>query len=383
MSLSFFPMLFFSVTKAAMSEDKVALIAGATGIIGHNLAQHLLGPNAVSKWAKVYGISRRKSPFLPEAVHHVSCDLQDQSDAETKLGQLNDVTHVFCAVWLNMTKEEDNIRVNSALIQNLLDGLTCPLKHVVLVTGTKYYTGPFEYLPQIPREALALVETPFKERMPRVPLPNFYYAQEDILFDQAEKRKFTWSESRPCTVIGYAPTSQMNLGTTIAVYASICKYAGLPFTFPGPAEGLDIFTDVTDARLLAEHLEWEAITPAAQNEAFNAVNGDIFRWCFLWREVAKYFGLEAEEHSGNAIDMEEFAIKYASVWDEIVVKHQLKPYKLNEIFQGWFANVILGATTSYMSDMSKSRERGFLQYQSSEKTFLQLFDKLREEKIIP
>ncbi len=77
--------------------------------------------------------------------------------------------------------------------------------------------------------------------------------------------------------IGFAPGNQMNLGTSIAVYASLCKRLGIPFRFPGTPTGYDIFLDATDSDLLAEHLIWEATNPHASNQPFNVVNGDIFR----------------------------------------------------------------------------------------------------------
>src|SRR5207249_1091664 len=87
----------------------------------------------------------------------------------------------------------------------------------------------------------------------------------------AEQLGFTWSVARPHTVIGYAPGNVMNLGTSIAVYASLAKETGRPFVFPGSPQQHAGLVDVTDARLLAEHLVWEANTPAAANTAFNVV----------------------------------------------------------------------------------------------------------------
>jgi len=40
----------------------------------------------------------------------------------------------------------------------------------------------------------------------------------------------------------------------------------------------DSLTDMTDARQLAKQQLWAATTPAAANQAFNVINGDVFRW---------------------------------------------------------------------------------------------------------
>jgi hypothetical protein len=38
---------------------------------------------------------------------------------------------------------------------------------------------------------------------------------------------------------------------------------------------------MTDARLLARHMLWATTTPAARDQAFNVVNGDVFRWKWM------------------------------------------------------------------------------------------------------
>ena len=76
----------------------------------------------------------------------------------------------------------------------------------------------------------------------------------------------------------------MNLGTTLAVYASICKEEGTPLIWPGSEAQWNGLSDVTDARILADQLIWAAITPEAQNNAYNIVNGDTFRWKWLWQK---------------------------------------------------------------------------------------------------
>jgi hypothetical protein len=84
----------------------------------------------------------------------------------------------------------------------------------------------------------------------------------------------------------------MNLGTTIAVYASICRDTGRPFRWPGSEAQWGGLSDVTDARLLAKDLIWAAENEAAHNVAFNVVNGDVFRWSWLWPRIASWFGVE-------------------------------------------------------------------------------------------
>lgn len=66
------------------------------------------------------------------------------------------------------------------MFQNVLDALlpNAPkLQHIVLQTGGKHYVGPFGLVGKV-----AGHEPPFKEDMPRLPVPNFYYTLEEIFF---------------------------------------------------------------------------------------------------------------------------------------------------------------------------------------------------------
>jgi nucleoside-diphosphate-sugar epimerase len=161
------------------------------------------------------------------------------------------------------------------------------VRHVALVTGLKHYLGPFEAYGKG-----VLPQTPFREEQGRLDIQNFYYAQEDVVFAAAKRDAFSWSIHRPHTIIGKAVGNAMNMGTTLAVYAVICRETGRAFRFPGVAAQWNGLTDMTDSRLLARHMLWAATTPAAANEAFNVVNGDVFRWSWMWGRIAGWFGLK-------------------------------------------------------------------------------------------
>src|SRR5215218_7719835 len=104
------------------------------------------------------------------------------------------------------------------------------------------------------RSKTTLPQTPFREDQGRLDIENFYYAQEDEVYAAARRDGFSWSIHRPHTVIGKAVGNAMNLGTTLAVYASICRETGRPFRWPGSEAQWRGLSDVTDARVLAQHL---------------------------------------------------------------------------------------------------------------------------------
>ena len=49
----------------------------------------------------------------------------------------------------------------------------------------------------------------FQESLPRLPSANFYYDQEDALFEIAAKRGFTWSVARPGLIVGFATKTEV------------------------------------------------------------------------------------------------------------------------------------------------------------------------------
>jgi len=354
--------------------ENIALVVGATGITGSNLAQELISQGWIT-----YGLSRNPNNNI-EGLQSVKADLLNEQSLVEALEHISP-THIFFTTWMRNDTEDENIRVNSALVRNLLN-VVAPKKsvqHVALVTGLKHYLGPFDAY----AKSGTLPETPVREEHPRLPLPNFYYAQEDEVYKASERDGFTWSIHRPHTVIGYAVGNLMNMGTTLAVYASICKETGRKFIWPGSPEQWNGISDVTDARILAKQIFWASTTESARNQAYNITNGDIFRWKWLWQRIADWFGIEAEGFGDTIRPLEKEMEKDAEVWKDIALKYHLKEEKLHRLASAWHTDLDLGRPLEVMTDMTKSRKSGFTAFQSTEDSFIDLFKKLREEKIIP
>jgi nucleoside-diphosphate-sugar epimerase len=350
-----------------------ALIAGVTGIVGNNLAHHLL-----SKGWQVHGLARRSSPDIA-GVNFIPADLLDPTSLRNAVAHLKP-THVFIATWLRQPTEKENIRVNSAMVRNLLEAITPAgtLQHAALVTGLKHYLGPFEAYGKG-----SLPATPFREEQGRLDVENFYYAQEDEVFAAAARAGFTWSIHRPHTIIGYALGNAMNMGVTLAAYATICRETGRPFLFPGSAAQWNSLTDMTDARLLARHLEWASTNPAGQNQAFNVVNGDVFRWNWMWSRLADWFGIAPAPWTGQITPLEQQLADAAPIWRSIAEKHHLVEPDLSVLISPWHTDADLGRPIEVVTDMSKSRKLGFLNYQPTDDSFFDLFTTLRQQRIIP
>jgi nucleoside-diphosphate-sugar epimerase len=350
-----------------------ALVIGVSGVIGNALARHL----ARQGW-RVDGVARHPSRDI-EGVRPIAADLLDPVGLQAALDG-GRPTHVFFATWMRQPTEAENIKVNAAMVRNLLNvtSRAGSVRHVALVTGLKHYLGPFEAYGKG-----VLPATPFREDQPRLDVENFYYAQEDEVFAAAARDGFGWSVHRPHTIIGYAVGNAMNMGVTLAAYASICRETGRPFIFPGSATQWNGLTDMTDARLLARHLEWAATTEAAQNEAFNVVNGDIFRWKWMWRRLAGWFGIEPAAFPDETSPLEQQLADAGPIWAEIARRHGLAEPDLGRLASAWHTDADLGRPIECVTDMSKSRKLGFLDYQATDDSFFDLFAELREKRIIP
>jgi nucleoside-diphosphate-sugar epimerase len=350
-----------------------ALIIGASGIVGSNLADQLLSTG----WT-VSGLSRGRTAVSP-AVAPIIADLTSATSVNEALAGKT-FSHVFFTAWSRQATEKENIRVNGGMVRHVLDavGPSGSVTHAALVTGLKHYLGPFESY-----ATGAVPITPFREEQGRQPVDNFYYEQEDRLFEAARQYGFSWSVHRPHTIIGFALGNAMNMGVTLAVYATLCKETGQPFVFPGSAAQWNSLTDMTDARLLARHLEWAATSANARNEDFNVVNGDVFRWKWMWSKIAGYFGIEAAPFDGEVRPLEGRMHDAVQPWSEIATRLLLKETDIGKLASWWHTDADLGRPMEVLTDMSKSRKAGFLDYQSTPEAFFALFDRLKAERIIP
>ncbi|MFI7493581.1 SDR family oxidoreductase [Kocuria sp. M4R2S49] len=356
---------------ASSTRHPTALVVGASGIAGSAIIEQL---TQREDW-EVLSLSRHPIPGSP--VRHISADLRSPESLAAALAGERP-THVFFTAWSRQATEKENIEVNAGMLRNLLTALDhAPVEHVALMTGLKHYMGPFDAYGkgQMP-------DTPFREDEPRLPVENFYYAQEDELWTAAGSQGFRWSVHRAHTVIGHAVGNAMNMGLTLAVQASICRETGRPFVFPGSETQWSSLVDMTDGSLLAEHMIWAA-TEAPGSEAYNVVNGDVFRWRWMWPKLAAYFGVEWEGYKDAPRPLEEQMHGAEEVWGRLVDQHQLIEPDLGRLASWWHTDADLGRNFEVVADMARSRLAGFTGYRRTEDCFTSLFDRYRAERIIP
>lgn len=207
-----------------------AMVAGASRLIGRNLIKHI-----VSKGWEVYGIGRKPSP----GVRPIAADMFQPKPLKAALDGIAP-SHVFFTTWVRRPSEDENIAANAALVRNVLGALvpSKSVQHAALVTSLKHYLGPFEHYAKVKPN------TPLREEMPRLPFPNFFYAQEDALFEAAQRQAFSWSMHRSHTKLASAWNDDMDLGREIEVVTDMTKsrLAGFHEYQPTLGSFLDLFS---------------------------------------------------------------------------------------------------------------------------------------------
>jgi nucleoside-diphosphate-sugar epimerase len=354
-----------------MSGPGTALVLGVTGVTGTPFAEQLL----TAGWA-VYGVSRRPPELKPGTplarFRHLPIDLQDTGVVDVTLRSVPDITHVFhCA---NAGSGEARLR----MMRNLLDALeryAPDFRNIGLLQGMKYYgchLGPFR--------------TPAGEDDPRPADNTFYNEEEDLIRRRQSGRLWSWTALRPHSVCGYASGNPLNLALAIAIYGSLRRERGEPFSFPATAACFRSLFQVMDADMLARAAIHVATTPACANTAFNVSNGDIFRWQNMWPSLGDFFGLTAAGPS--EVSLGDFFSQHQGSWERLARKHDLRPFPFERLpawVRGDYSapNSRFAAEYDIIADTVKIRRAGFTEAERSDAMFLRLFARYRAERVIP
>lgn len=351
-----------------MTKKRSCVVAGALGITGRALVEHLLQR---SDW-EITALSRRAASALSRA-NFISVDLLNSEDCEAKLCRLSGITHIFFSAYAARATPAEEVAPNLAMLTNLVtavESVATGLQHVQIVHGSKWYgnhLGPYR--------------TPAKEDDPRHMPPNFYYDQQDWLVSHQAGKSWSWSAVRPHAICGFAVGSPMNHLLGLALYASICRELGLPLRFPGSPGAFKAVYQFTDARLLARSMAWVATTPACANQAYNMTNGECERWANIWPAIAACFDLPAG--SVQTISLARFMADKEALWTKIQEKYGLKRFKLAELVDWNFIDWSYSNGFDQISNLGKARRAGWNESLDTETMFRDLFAQLAAEKIIP
>ncbi|MBM84648.1 MAG: hypothetical protein CMM47_01320 [Rhodospirillaceae bacterium] len=354
---------------------KKILIAGALGIVGRSALEHF---EKLESW-DVVALSRRAPDFENRADWR-SVDLRDSADCDSKLQDLENVTHVaYAAVFEkpNVTRgwaQRDHAETNLVMLKNLVERIEASsrkLKHITLMQGTKAYGGH-----------LGPFKMPARETDPRSMGPNFYHDQMDWLTERQTGKDWAWTILRPQLVCGIATGSPLNIITAIGTFAAISRESGIPLRFPGGPERIG---EATDARIIAQAIEWAGTTETSHNQIYNVTNGDVYVWQHLWPRIADLF--QMEHAAAQPMSLSRVMPENADVWKSVVTRHDLLPHTLNQLVPDWaFADFLFGhgqrPNPHHMSTI-KIRQHGFDICIDTEDMMLELLEEMQKRRVLP
>lgn len=356
---------------------KRVLVAGATGLVGRAVVEHLL----TNGEADVIAVSRR-DPHLPGALH-VAADLTDPAACKSLLSGLDGITQIVFAALFEKPdliagwRDQEQMAVNRIMLKNLLDAVepnSPKLEHVSLLQGTKAYGVHVEP-----------ITVPAKEHWPRHDHENFYWLQEDLIRErQSMGRGWTFSIWRPQALFGNALGSPMNIIGALGVYAAMRRERGLPLDFPG---GGQLVTAATDTRLLAEAICWGGSATTARNETFNVINGDVLVWPHIFHCIADTFSMPLGGTSEERL--EETMPPQEEQWARMVEKYDLRRHTLADwIGSSWqftdrsLATGIPHPAPSVLSPL-KLNKAGFTKMIDTEESIVWWLKRLQQERWLP
>jgi nucleoside-diphosphate-sugar epimerase len=346
--------------------DKVALVAGANGIIGKALMEEI---ERTPGW-QGRALSRRPHG----STGAISADLLDRQATRSALAGAKDTTHLFYAALSPRSSLAEEDRINGSMLRNLLDGLEvvgAPIERVVLYQGAKVYgihLGP--------------VPSPFYEDDNQRHLgPNFYFTQEDELRARSAAGGLDWSILRPDVVVGDAIGNPMNIAMVIGAFMALSRDQRAAFRFPGPVHVYEgVLAQVTDAHALARASLWAAIDDAARGQAFNYVH-EPFRWRRIWEMVAASFDVALGPPM--PMSLARHMPDKETAWDALVTAQGLidKPF---DKAVGWnFGDFVFNSDFDVVSDMGKIRRAGFTETVDSGEALVGAIRRLQEAGALP
>jgi hypothetical protein len=96
-----------------------------------------------------------------------------------------------------------------------------------------------------------------------------------------------------------------------------------------------------------------------------------------------WFELNPAPFPAEVTPLERQLADASPLWADIARRHDLVEMDLNVLASPWHTDADLGRPIEVVTDTSRSRKLGFLDYQATDDSFFDLFSRLRCARIIP
>ncbi|EXJ56083.1 hypothetical protein A1O7_09014 [Cladophialophora yegresii CBS 114405] len=382
-----------------------AIVFGASGVSGWAVVDQLLRdyPKA-GTWDKVTALTNRPLsldvslwPKTDNLRIVPGLNLLEPSQEvfnETVKKQIPDidtVTHVFYYAYkanTNFQQEKKDAVDMVVRAVTAVDMLSPVLQFVAFQTGAKMYGFLLQedhYFPVPLKESLPRLKPPFSDQL-------FYHGQLDWLESYSKGKSWTWCETRPDIVIGFAPNhSAYSLAASLAIYFSLWRDINGPGSmvpFPGNMKSWIAKHNDAGSEMIGKQMIFLSLHPevSGNGEAFNvASNFKYDTWEGKWPQLCEYFGLKSAPPSDESKEVREYINDNIGRWKDIEQKYQLR----NDIAQsgvtmpGFEILHLRLADFDRQYDMNKIYKAGFSENYSVMDTWGPTWDKMRKAKMIP
>jgi nucleoside-diphosphate-sugar epimerase len=345
----------------------IALVAGASGIVGAGVAVQL----QAAGWRVL--CASRSGGGDHAGTEGLAVDMMDAGACARALSAHPGITLVFYAAYQQAASRAAEVEPNLAMLRNVVEAAQaqCPgLRKVVLVTGAKFYGIQW-----------GASRTPCRESDPRQLGPNFYYDQEDYLRRASAGTRWSWCNLIPPFVSGFAVGNPMNLVLGIGLYAAVSRELGLPLRYPGSARAYESLHQIADARQIGAAAVWAAGSDAADNQAFNVTNGDPARWSRTWPQVAHHFGMACGEV--KTMPLVDVMPDQSAVWRRLADRSGLRAVELKSIVNWGWLDYMLRMEHDVVLETGKVRSAGFHGCIQTDSVFLERLHELQEHRVLP
>ena len=143
---------------------------------------------------------------------------------------------------------------------------------------------------------LGPARTPFVESDPRVDYlePNFYYPQEDLLFQWCKDHPGSnWNIICPAWIIGATTNAAMNALHPLAVYAAVRAHKGEKLEYNGDYTAWLAVNEHSSAMLTGYLSEWTVLEDKCKDQKFNSSDTSPLPNNRLWPELARWYGCKS------------------------------------------------------------------------------------------
>ncbi|KAJ5179198.1 hypothetical protein N7492_002408 [Penicillium capsulatum] len=295
-----------------------AIVYGASGLIGWALVDQLLSPYpGAGTFDKVTAITNRPidlckshwpepSSNRPELQLVSGVDLRHTDGAtlaeslKQAVKDIENVTHIYYLVFSAIDDDIEEVAVNRRMFQNVIDA------HALLSPNLQFgygiYAAGGTFTPPLHEDLVNTLPADYSKTV-------VYPAHRELLNDASKGKSWTWCEVCPDAVIGFTPNgSQFSLALHWAQYLSLYAHNhGIPANaqgtgsapvsvpFPGNYAGATSLFSPVSSKTLARFMIYASLHPekCGGGRLFNvADNNDPCTYGALWRQLAKWFGLE-------------------------------------------------------------------------------------------